>query len=60
MTPQDLDKRIDDFIDFYQKDKQGIYPYQVAKEVRERFLVTMTRATNAVARHIRKELEKTS
>lgn len=60
MTPQDLDKRIDDFIDFYQKDKQGIYPYQVAREVRERFLVTMKRATDAVARHIRKELEKTS
>ena len=59
MTPQDLDERIDDFIDFYQKDKLGIYPYQVAREVRERFLVTMTRATDAVARHIRKELEKT-
>ena len=60
MTPQDLDERIDDFINFYQDGRKGIYPYQVAREVRERFLVTMSRATDAVARHIRKELEKTS
>ena len=51
-----MNAEILNFIEDYQKGKQGIYPYRVAQEVAIKFAMPMHEAIEHVSYHVKTEL----